>query len=362
MTAALFGRIGLLLGRLQGDNADSDDQTDTVAEAFEGVGGCDLEGEGICRWVYDRTKSEGLADATEFFSNNVVQILVILAVAFVMLFVLKRAIYRGMDRVAQSAVKIKNQQAEDDDVPERIRTELEQENLRVHQRTETLAHVIYAMTRFGVWTIAVILVLGEIGINLAPLVAGAGILGVALGFGAQKVVGDFLSGIFMISEDQFGVGDVIDLGEASGTVERITLRTTVVRDIYGTLWHVPNGAIERVGNKSQNWSKALLDVGVADGTDTDLASGVLLDTAHELAHDPEWEDSFLDEPEVLGVEDLAADAVTIRISVRTRPARQFDVQRELNRRFKLALDEAGIEIPFPQRTVWVRNDGGEADT
>ncbi|MCZ7628341.1 MAG: mechanosensitive ion channel family protein [Microthrixaceae bacterium] len=108
-----------------------------------------------------------------------------------------------------------------------------------------------AIARVFVWGIAGMLVLGELGLNLAPLVAGAGIVGVALGFGAQKIVGDFLSGMFMIAEDQFGVGDIIDLGEASGTVERITLRTTVLRDIYGTVWHVPNGEVQRVGNMSQ---------------------------------------------------------------------------------------------------------------
>jgi len=124
---------------------------------------------------------------------------------------------------------------------------------------------------------------------------------------------------------------------------------------------VPNGEVVRVGNKSQHWSVALLDVGVAYDADVDRAAEVLLEAAREMAEDEAWSDWFLDEPEVLGIEELAADAVTLRVSVRVRPAKQFQVQRELNRRFKRALDEAGVEIPFPQRTVWVRTDGPDPE-
>jgi small-conductance mechanosensitive channel len=343
---------------MQGDGGgNSEVQADEVVKGVDGCGDDDQ----VCQWVLDWTGNETAADVTNFFVNNVLRIVFILILGVISLWLLKRLVDRGMKRVAQSAISIKEQQAAIAGSPERRQADIEQANARVEQRTETLGKVLYALSRFGVVVIVFILVLGELGINLAPLVAGAGVVGVAIGFGAQKVVGDFLAGLFMISEDQFGVGDVVDLGEANGTVERLTLRTTVLRDIYGTVWHVPNGFIERVGNKSQHWSKALLDVGVAYGTDTDQASEVLLETARDMAHDPQWQDSFLDDPEVLGVETLAADAVTIRISVRTRPARQFDVQRELNRRFKKALDESGIEIPFPQRTVWIRPDPGAGE-
>ena len=311
---------------MQGDGGgNSEVQVDEVVKGVDGCGDDDQ----VCQWVLDWTGNETAADVTNFFVNNVLRIVFILILGVISLWLLKRLIDRGMKRVTQSAISIKEQQAAIAGSPERRQADIEQANARVEQRTETLGKVLYALSRFGVVVIVFILVLGELGINLAPLVAGAGVVGVAIGFGAQKVVGDFLAGLFMISEDQFGVGDVVDLGEANGTVERLTLRTTVLRDIYGTVWHVPNGFIERVGNKSQHWSKALLDVGVAYGTDTDQASEVLLETARDMAHDPQWQDSFLDDPEVLGVETLAADAVTIRISVRTRPARQFDVQREL---------------------------------
>ncbi|MFV0316308.1 MAG: mechanosensitive ion channel family protein [Microthrixaceae bacterium] len=327
------------------------------SDVVTGLDGCTSSGR-VCSWVGSVTGSEKAADIAAFFMDNVASIVLIVVVAVVAMSLIKRVIRHAMARIGKGAIALRSEDVTELDGRERLRAE--QRTLRVHKRTETLGGVLIAIARVFVWGVAFILVLGELGINLAPLIAGAGVLGVAVGFGAQKVVGDFLSGMFMIAEDQFGVGDIIDLGEATGTVERITLRTTVLRDVYGTVWHVPNGQVQRVGNMSQEWSKALLDVGVAYGTDTDRASEVLLDTANELSHDHDWADAFLDDPELLGVETLAADAVTIRISVRTRPAEQFRVQRELNRRFKQALDAADIEIPFPQRTVWVRNDAGPA--
>lgn len=326
----------------------------TTADVVKGIEGCG-PGDTVCEWVRDVTGSDTAADVSNFFVDNVASILLIVVLAALAVGLLKRLVHRSMERIARGTQFLRQDQRAAQ-LSSRERLELEQRRLRVTKRTETLGTVLVAITRVFVWGVALILVLGELGLNLAPLVAGAGIVGVALGFGAQKVVGDFLSGMFMIAEDQFGVGDIIDLGEASGTVERITLRTTVLRDVYGTVWHVPNGEVQRVGNMSQEWSKALLDVGVAYGTDTDRAAEVLLGAAVELSHDPDWADAFLGDPEVLGVETLAADAVTIRISVRTRPAEQFKVQRELNRRFKRALDDAGIEIPFPQRTIWLRPD------
>jgi small conductance mechanosensitive channel len=214
--------------------------------------------------------------------------------------------------------------------------------------------VLRSVATVVIWTIAVLMVLGELGINLAPLIAGAGIAGIALGFGAQSLVKDVLSGFFMLIEDQFGVGDVVDLGEAVGTVEKVTLRVTTVRDISGTLWHVPNGEILRVGNKSQLWSRALLDVSVAYGADVEEACTVIKATADDLWRDPEWRAAIKEEPDVLGVETFTPDGVTIRLTVKTEPATQFRVERELRARLKAALEGAGIEMPHPQRTVWLR--------
>jgi len=210
-----------------------------------------------------------------------------------------------------------------------------------------------------VWVTAGIIILGLFDVSLAPLFASAGVVGVALGFGAQSVVSDFLSGFFMLFEDQYGVGDVVDLGEASGTVENLSLRTTTIRDVNGTVWHIRNSEITRVGNKSQLWSRAVLDIDVAYDTDLRRAEGIIQRVADDLWQDPDFTDGdIIDPPEVWGIERLGADGVSIRLVVKTDPAEQWVVARELRLRIKEALEEAGIEIPFPQRTVWLRHDEG----
>jgi small-conductance mechanosensitive channel len=233
---------------------------------------------------------------------------------------------------------------------------------RRRQRLDALGAVTDSIISIVVWTAAFFTILGTtFGVNLGPFIAGAGILGVALGFGAQDLVKDFVSGVFMLAEDQFGVGDVVDVGEATGVVERVSLRTTRLRDVTGTLWHVPNGEIRRVGNMSQEWSRALLDIGVAYDTDIDHAIAVIREVAEGMAADAAFEDQFLDTPEVWGVEDLAADGILIRLVIKTVPGEQWKVARELRHRLKQAFDEAEIEIPFPQRTVWMRTDDAPAD-
>jgi small conductance mechanosensitive channel len=206
-----------------------------------------------------------------------------------------------------------------------------------------------------IWVTAIILVLGELGLNLGPFIAGAGIVGVALGFGAQSLVKDCISGLFMLMEDQYGIGDVVDLGEAVGTVENVALRTTVLRGLDGTVWYVPNGEIQRVGNKSQLWSTALVDIDVAYDADLEAVRTVLLDAATEICTDEQWVGDVLEEPQILGVEMLGADGITLRMVVKTAPGAQWALQRALREGFKDALDDAGIEIPFPQRTIWMRN-------
>ncbi len=220
------------------------------------------------------------------------------------------------------------------------------------QRAKTMTDVLGSISTMIIWGIAVLVALGDIGIDLAPLLAGAGVLGFALGFGAQSLVRDFLSGFFMLVEDQYGVGDVIDVGGAvggsggvTGTVEGVSLRTTRIRDVEGVVWHVPNGEIKRIGNKSQQWSRALLDIAVDYDTDISTATSVIKQTADATWHDPDWSDAILDEPEVWGVEELGASSVKIRLVVQTRPLQQWRVARELRARIKAAFDEAGIETP-----------------
>jgi small conductance mechanosensitive channel len=213
------------------------------------------------------------------------------------------------------------------------------------QRAETIGAVVRSLITIVIWSVAVLSVLDTLGINLAPLIAGAGIAGIALGFGAQSLVRDFLSGMFMLMEDQFGVGDVVDAGVATGTVEGVSLRTTRLRDIDGVVWHIPNGTILRIGNKSQQWSRAVVDVPVTDQADAGVATDVIREVAEGIWHDPDFASVILAEPSVLGVESLAPGRVVIRVVVRTQPQQQWRVERELRRRIKAAFDGAGIALP-----------------
>jgi small conductance mechanosensitive channel len=229
-------------------------------------------------------------------------------------------------------------------------------NERRQQRAETLASVLKSTVTFVLGIMAILVVLDTIGIAIAPFLASAGIAGVALGFGAQALVKDFLSGIFMLAEDQYGVGDSVDLGDASGTVEAVGLRVTRLRDVKGTVWYVRNGEILRVGNQSQGWARAVVDVSVAYGEDLARATDVLQRIADGLVAEDDWAPLVLDAPEVWGVEQMTTDGIVLRLVVKTRPLQQWAVQRELLRRIKAVFDAEGIEFPLSQRTVFLRHD------
>jgi small conductance mechanosensitive channel len=226
-------------------------------------------------------------------------------------------------------------------------------SVRAEQRIDALSSVLRSVLSFVIWLTALLMCASEVGVNLGPLLAGAGVLGVAIGFGSQSLVRDFLSGTFILVEDQFGVGDIVDVGEATGTVEAVSLRTTRLRAIDGTVWHVPNGEIRRVGNMSQHWSRALLDIEVAYATDLARAQEVIRDIAQAV-----WREDadVLEEPEVWGVEELGPNGIVIRLVVKTTPSEQWRVSRALRERLKDAFDAEGIEIPFPQQTIWHRSD------
>jgi moderate conductance mechanosensitive channel len=284
------------------------------------------EASSLCRSIYRSTGNAVLAQLSDTLLLKPAKIVFIFAVAFLARRLLNRVLRRLINGKAR--------------------------------RVETVAALFRSVISATVWTIAGLMALSELGLNLGPLIAGAGIVGIAVGFGAQNLVRDFLSGIFMLMEDQYGVGDVIDAGPATGTVESISLRTTRVRDVNGTVWHLPNGHIERVGNKSQVWSRALLDIDVSYQTDIGHATEVIRSTAQTMCDDPAYAEAILSEPEVWGVENLGLDSVTIRLVLKTAPNDQFKVTRELRARIKAAFDEAGIEIPFAQRTIWHRNADG----
>ncbi len=201
---------------------------------------------------------------------------------------------------------------------------------RSGQRARTLGSVLRSLCTAIVGVTAAIMVLAEFGVDLAPILASAGIIGVAVGFGAQNLVKDFLSGMFMLLEDQYGVGDIVDVGQASGTVESVGLRITTLRDVNGTLWYVRNGEILRVGNKSQGFAVAVVDVPVAHGTDVTEVTEVATRVARERVKEPDIAEDVLEEVQTLGIESVTSEKLTLRLTVRVQPGRQFTVQRALN--------------------------------
>lgn len=311
---------------------------------------CGSDAHWACREVLDATGSEFLADAAEWFVTHGVPIILIVLGAYVTSVLARRAISRSLRRVAEARLEQRLANRSDAGVDQNA----EQLAARSAQRTTALSGVLSSGASVVVWLIAAFLVLTEFGINVAPLLAGAGVAGIAIGLGAQSLIKDYLSGIFILVEDQFAVGDVVDLGEGeTGIVEDLSLRRTRLRSVDGSVWHVPNGQIVRVGNMSQHWARALLDVEVAYSTDLEAARTVIKRVADRVAAE---DDDVIDEPEVWGVESLGASAVAIRLVVKTRPSEQWRIMRRLREEIKYEFDAEGIEIPFPQQTIWMRPD------
>jgi small conductance mechanosensitive channel len=216
---------------------------------------------------------------------------------------------------------------------------------RRKQRVRALGSVLRSAASIIIFSIAGLTILGDLGVNLAPLIASAGIVGIAVGFGAQSLVRDYLSGIFMLVEDQYGVGDVITVGDATGTVETVTLRITRLRSVNGTAWHIRNGAIEKVGNASQGWARAVLDFPVPYTADLATIQALLADTAEGMWNEPVWRAVMLEKPEVWGAQQVDMTTVTMRVVVKTAPLRQWEVEREMRARVKAAIDAAGSTPP-----------------
>src|SRR4051794_8092297 len=274
------------------------------------------------------------------------KILLIIVLAAVVRLMLNRGIRRLTDRTATGAVpsilrpwRRRGQRADRDGI--------EQIAARRTQRAEAIGSVLRSFASFVVLGIAVVLILGELGVNLAPIIASAGVIGVALGFGAQNLVKDFIAGIGIILEDQYGVGDVVDLGEASGTVEAVGLRITRLRDAHGVAWYARNGEILRVGNKSQGFAQVVIDMPVAHDTDLERCRTVMQDVADAMYAEQEWAAVLLAEPESLGVESITAAGVTLRLTVRTTNADQWRVGRELRQRLNERFVAEGFRAPVP---------------
>jgi len=298
---------------------------------------------GVLRqWLGDEWRS----DAITWLITKPLAILLLVVVAFALRWFLHRVIDRLVQRAIDGLPTPVLRRRREDEEPPALSI-----GRRV-QRAETMGSLLKSVTSIVVFTVFAIMAIAELGYAVGPLIASAGIVGVALGFGAQSLVKDFLSGIFMIFEDQYGVGDVVDVGEASGTVEAVGLRVTRLRDVEGTVWHVRNGEIIRVGNKSQNWARTVLDVPVALDQDLRKVEDALRDVAHGLWDDEDFRHLIIEEPEVWGVEDLTPNWVVVRVTLKTAPLEQWAVAREMRQRIKLRFDHEGIEFAHPTGVVW----------
>lgn len=221
-------------------------------------------------------------------------------------------------------------------------------------REDTLISIIGTILQTSIWAVAALLILGQLGVNIAPLLAGAGVVGLAIGFGAQSLVKDYVAGIFILAENQYRVGDVVKLNgstKVSGTVERMTLRETVLRDLDGMVHHVPNGQIGVATNMTMEFAKVNLDVGVSYDCDLEKVEKVVNEVGQELAKDIDWKDMLIDAPKMLRVNDFGDSAIEIKITAKTEPQKQWAVTGELRKRLKIAFDKNGIEIPYPQRVI-----------
>jgi small conductance mechanosensitive channel len=271
----------------------------------------------LCEFIYHQTGNSGLATGSYYLVIKPLQIILIIVVALALRFILHRAINQLVKRTADVSAESRGGLL-------RLQDTVFKERRR--QRAEAIGSVLSSFSTATIFSIALLMVLAQLGIELAPLLASAGIAGLALGFGAQTLVKDLIAGLFMLLEDQYGVGDVVDLGEASGTVESVGLRTTSIRDGRGVLWHIRNGEIVRVGNKSQGWAMVVIDMPIGFAG-LEEATGVLEEAAHAMATEDEWREKLMEPPAILGVEQMTVDGATIRVTAKTTTDAQPRVAR-----------------------------------
>ncbi|HET6706090.1 mechanosensitive ion channel family protein [Amycolatopsis sp.] len=297
----------------------------------------------FCAQVFSLTNNQWLAGSANWLITKPVKILMIVVIAFVVRMLVRRLINR-VTTLPKTGGKLPSMlRPLRERAPEVLGSAVIE---RRRQRAKTIGSVLKSMSTFLIYGLAFILVLGELGIDLGPIIASAGIIGVAIGFGAQNLVKDFLSGIFMMVEDQYGVGDVVDVGEASGTVESVGLRITTLRDVKGTVWYVRNGEVLRVGNSSQGFAVALVDVPLSYTADVERATTVLAEAAVAATESDALKDNVLEPPEMLGVESVTPEGLSLRLTVKVRPGKQWAVQRALRAQLLAALEEAGFEPPL----------------
>ena len=289
------------------------------------------------------TDNELFAEVTSFIIGVPVKIVLIAALALIANQFIRRAIRKLTGRLGTATAEHGDAMVTDRSVQ------------RAEERASTISSLLRSLSTAFVYGAASIMMLEVLGINVITVIATAGVMGLAIGFGAQSLVEDLLRGVFMLAEDQFGVGDRIDVGHVNGYVERVTLRTTVIRDPQGTLWHIPNSEINRVANEAQKSSRATIEIGVSYLADIDETIEVLQRAADAAAADPDWREHVQRPPEVSGVQELGDDAVNIRVIVWVEAGERRRFERHLRRELKEALDGAGIAMPNRQIDVWLRD-------
>ncbi len=283
-----------------------------------------------CRFIWDVTHNIRAADLTNVYFAGPAQMVARIGFVLLIAVLLRIAAHRVIRRITARASE--NAAARGDRADGAV-------GERRNPRANALGSVLSNAASVTIFGIAVAIILGDMGVNLAPILASAGVLGVAIGFGAQNLVQDFLAGIFMLLEDQYGVGDVIAVGTITGTVEAVSLRITRIRDVNGVLWHIRNGTISQAGNESQGWARAIVDFPVGYDRDIPRVRRLMTTTAADMWQEPDWHGVILEEPQVWGVQELSTDQIVVRLAARTAPQRQWEVARELRERMKSALDD-----------------------
>jgi moderate conductance mechanosensitive channel len=317
--------------------------------------GPSCSGNDLCQYIYDQTQIPWLALSSYWVIVKPLTILLIIVIALVVRFLIHRAI----DKLVNTTISDNGEPGGGGGfsllkpLRSRIPTGLVVMSERREQRAKALGSVLRSVASATVFAVGLMLILDQIGFNVGPILASAGVVGLAIGFGAQNLVKDFLAGLFMLLEDQYGVGDVVDVGEVNGTVEAVGLRITTIRDARGVLWYVRNGEILRVGNKSQGWALVIVDVPVGF-VSVEQATQVLRDATAELAEDPEFAEDIIAPPEVLGVEQITADGAVLRTTVKTPSDAQWRIGRELRRRLTDALERAGLAAQITASRMFVR--------
>jgi small conductance mechanosensitive channel len=285
----------------------------------------------------------------EWVLGTPLQVIIIVVAAFIVQIVLVRVIHkivkRTSDRARIERLEQTRKYTRTAELSEMLMTQ------RTEQRAAAIGTLLTSSVSLIVWTVAVLMALEALGVNVAPLLASAGVVGVALGFGAQTMVKDYLSGIFLIIEDQFGVGDVVDLGPVIGTVEEVALRYTRLRDLSGVVWYVRNGEILRVANRSQGWTLASVDIPVAYDENLDRVRDLIESVAIDMDEDPTYDDMLLGKPTFAGVESMSGEAMVVRVTAKAVPEKQIILARTIRERIKLAFDRAGIVMPMMMRPM-----------